>query len=251
MKRSQREGVLNFRTCLAIVGILFLGSVADAQTHPLPASQRPRLGFDDKLPQQPTEANSASSALGVVPVVFGEDNKPKILPPPKESPSPKSEKLPDPKSVAPARPNLLDLDLDQLGKIQVRSSTQANSNPNPTPTLSSSVAGATTINPTQLDSAQGSSVAKLLDRAASVSVRRTSAINLDPRVRGLNSNQTNASAGGMTQFRPRRREPLGVRVSREQSTNSAAVQAAWSLSERMEDVVSHGISEGITEDVAC
>lgn len=43
----------------------------------------------------------------------------------------------------------------------------------------------------------------LLQTAPSVSVRRTSALNMDPRVRGYRSSQVNASANGMTQLKTR------------------------------------------------
>ncbi len=180
---------------LGIMGAVCFAEGAMAQPSTDKPNSRARLGFETReMPRQ------TLLSVAIVPVVFAEDGKPSALPPPTPT-NPKLEKLPDPKADSPARPNLLDLDLDQLGKIQVRPSTAAPAVS--APAASSGVAGATTINPTQIDSAQGSTVAQLLDRAASVNVRRTSAINLDPRVRGFNSNQTNASADGMTQFRTR------------------------------------------------
>jgi len=53
------------------------------------------------------------------------------------------------------------------------------------------------------DGAGSSSVGELLEHAPGVSVRRTSAINLDARIRGFHAGQLNASAAGMTQLKTR------------------------------------------------
>jgi outer membrane receptor protein involved in Fe transport len=53
------------------------------------------------------------------------------------------------------------------------------------------------------DGGGSASVGELLEHAPGVSVRRTSAINLDARVRGFHAGQLNASADGMTQLKTR------------------------------------------------
>lgn len=66
----------------------------------------------------------------------------------------------------------------------------------------SAAAVGSTIDTTQAPVAQ-TTTGDLLQTAPSVSVRRTSALNLDPRVRGYRSSQINASANGVTQIKTR------------------------------------------------
>ncbi|MBN2577610.1 MAG: TonB-dependent receptor [Pirellulales bacterium] len=58
-----------------------------------------------------------------------------------------------------------------------------------------------TLSVEQADFSQATSTGDLLQQIPSVSGRRLSGINVDPRVRGFNSSQLNASANGMTQYK--------------------------------------------------
>ena len=89
--------------------------------------------------------------------------------------------------------DLLKLDIDQLSNVRVGSTTPATNPSAPSSLLSS---GKTDFN-------EATSTGELLKDVPSASARRTSAINLDPRVRGYNSAQLNASANGITQLKTR------------------------------------------------
>lgn len=86
--------------------------------------------------------------------------------------------------------DLLELDLEQLGQIVVREPPRA--------PVSTDNVPSTTLDLIDVEVAAPSSTGELLELARSVSVRRTSSINLDPRVRGYHSEQLNASADGVT-----------------------------------------------------
>ncbi len=89
--------------------------------------------------------------------------------------------------------NILDLDLESLSRVNVRPQTTA------TPTSTGNI-----LTPSAADmNVAPTSVGDLLEQAPSVSLRRTSALNLDPRVRGFHSGELNASADGMTQLKTR------------------------------------------------
>lgn len=75
-----------------------------------------------------------------------------------------------------------------------RSSSATQSNPS---------APGNVVNASDVSATTPTTTGELLQQASSVSVRRTSALNLDPRIRGFNSDQINASASGMTQLKTR------------------------------------------------
>ncbi len=85
---------------------------------------------------------------------------------------------------------ILELDLERLGQVPVRVQRAE-------PTATGSV-----VTPTGAG-AGPSSIGEVLESAPGVSVRRTSGINLDPRVRGFHSGQLNASANSLTQLKTR------------------------------------------------
>jgi iron complex outermembrane recepter protein len=93
--------------------------------------------------------------------------------------------------------NMAEKDIGKLSEVPVQgSSSAASATPSsgassPTDTLSSS----------QSDFSKATSTGDLLKQIPNVSGRRLSGINIDPRVRGYNSAQLNASANGMTQRR--------------------------------------------------
>jgi iron complex outermembrane recepter protein len=91
--------------------------------------------------------------------------------------------------------NAAEQDVSKLADVRVDSSAAASTAPStsssPTDTLSSS----------QADFSKATSTGDLLKQIPNVSGRRLSGINVDPRVRGYNSSQLNASANGMTQRR--------------------------------------------------
>jgi len=113
----------------------------------------------------------------------------------------------NPASVAPAPPpenapaaakadqldvllNLADEDPSKLSDIHVA----------PHGLTSADVAGPTnTLDTAQIESVKAASTGDLLKQIPTVSGRRLSGINVDPRVRGYNSSQINANANGMTQ----------------------------------------------------
>jgi outer membrane receptor protein involved in Fe transport len=114
--------------------------------------------------------------------------------PPDAPSAPTSPSSPNPPAVNPRKvDDLLNLDLDQLSKVSVRSTVQpANVN-----------APATQINTGDVDTRDATTTGELARQAPSVSTRRTSAVNLDPRVRGYHSGQLNATANGMNELKTR------------------------------------------------
>jgi iron complex outermembrane recepter protein len=88
--------------------------------------------------------------------------------------------------------NMAEKDVGKLAEVHVQStSSPSNSISSPNDTLSSK----------DTDFSKATSTGDLLKQIPSVSGRRLSGINVDPRVRGYNSSQLNASANGMTQRR--------------------------------------------------
>jgi len=88
---------------------------------------------------------------------------------------------------------LLNLDIEQLSKVPVR----AGSN------HTDLIAPSSQVNAAAADTGEATTTTELFSQAPSVSYRRTSALNLDPSVRGYHSSQLNASANGMTQLKTR------------------------------------------------
>jgi outer membrane receptor protein involved in Fe transport len=107
------------------------------------------------------------------------------------APSPKAE--PKPAANLDKTDNLLNLDIEQLGKVPVRTGSQQTNLTSPSSQLSARGG----------ERGETTTTAELLTQAPSVSARRVSAITLDPRVRGYHSNQLNGSANGITQLKAR------------------------------------------------
>jgi outer membrane receptor protein involved in Fe transport len=98
-------------------------------------------------------------------------------------------------------PSVLDLPLEQLSNVEVRPQQPAaggGSAARATPTTTGSI-----LSPAASELPTPVSIGELLEQSPSVSVRRTSSLNLDPRVRGFTSSQINANANGMTQLKTR------------------------------------------------
>jgi outer membrane receptor protein involved in Fe transport len=89
--------------------------------------------------------------------------------------------------------DLLNLDIDQLSKVQIHGGSKQTNLTAPSSRMSGSAA----------DTGEATSTADLLKEAPSVSARRVSAITFDPHVRGYNSGQLNATANGMNQLKAR------------------------------------------------
>jgi iron complex outermembrane recepter protein len=89
--------------------------------------------------------------------------------------------------------NLAEKDIGKLSDVPVQSSSSAANTP------ASSNAPTDTLSSSQTDFSKATSTGDLLKQMPSVSGRRLSGINIDPRVRGYNSAQLNANANGMTQ----------------------------------------------------
>lgn len=70
-------------------------------------------------------------------------------------------------------------------------------------TQSNPAAPSSVVNPSAAGGASAGSTGQALQAAPSVSIRRTSALNLDPRIRGYHSGQINATASGMPQIKTR------------------------------------------------
>jgi outer membrane cobalamin receptor len=87
--------------------------------------------------------------------------------------------------------DLFQLDLENLGRVEAA----------PSP---ANAAPSSTLSRDEVRDSSAASTGELLqDAAASVTARRTSALNLDPIVRGYNSQQVSAAANGMTQLKTR------------------------------------------------
>ena len=87
---------------------------------------------------------------------------------------------------------MADKDVGKLAEVHVENSSGAsNAASSPNDTLSSK----------DTDFSRATSTGDLLKQIPNVSGRRLSGINVDPRVRGYNSSELNASANGMTQRR--------------------------------------------------
>ena len=112
-------------------------------------------------------------------------------------PAPAASAGPSPPPANPANPakvdDLLNLDLDQLSKVHVSTASQATNLNAPSNQITSG----------DFDFHGAATTGELAEQAPSVSTVKLSAINLDPRVRGYNSSQLNASANGMTEVKTR------------------------------------------------
>ena len=119
----------------------------------------------------------------------------KLLP---RGPAPAGRRLSRPSGPAPP-PNktakdddLFNLDIEQLSKVPVVTPGTTNAN-----------APSGQVNAGSLDSMDATTTGEMAREAPSVSTRRTSAINLDPQVRGYRSGELNATANGMNQVKTR------------------------------------------------
>ena len=88
--------------------------------------------------------------------------------------------------------DLLNLDLDQLSKVRLEGGSHDTNLNAPSNRLDAAA-----------DLGDAASTGELLTQSPSVTARRTSAIDLDPRVRGYNSGQINATANGIPQLKTR------------------------------------------------
>ena len=96
--------------------------------------------------------------------------------------------------ATPKKPKaLFNVDLDQLGQIPVKPSAAAREQDVPSSHVTTS----------DSSNRNAATTGELLEKATSVNVRRTSAINLDALVRGYNSQQTVAVANGMNELKTR------------------------------------------------
>jgi len=102
---------------------------------------------------------------------------------------PQQKPVADPSKVE----DLLNLDIDQLSKVQLRGGSKQTNLTSPSSQMSGKAA----------DTGEATSTADLLKEAPSVSARRVSAVSFDPRVRGYNSSELNATANGMNQLKAR------------------------------------------------
>lgn len=89
---------------------------------------------------------------------------------------------------------LLHLDMEQLSKVGIGAAA---------PPTNTSSAPSNQITSANIDFSNAATIGELARHAPSVSTRRTSAVNLDPRVRGYNSGQLNANANGMNEVKTR------------------------------------------------
>jgi outer membrane receptor protein involved in Fe transport len=108
---------------------------------------------------------------------------------PSESQPQQKQSTPDFNSVT----NLLNLDIDQLAKVPVRSGASQTNLTSPSSIVNGSAA----------NTGEAASTATLMKQAPGVNARRVSAITFDPRIRGYNSSQLNATANGMNQLKAR------------------------------------------------
>ena len=137
---------------------------------------------------------------GVLPTVTGQSQAtgetPATLPvndsPPGAAPSAGPTPAPPPANST-ADDNLLNLDIDQLSKVPVSATPRATNLNAPSSQVGS---GAD-------DFSDAATTGELARQAPSVSTQKTSAINLDPRVRGYHSGELNATANGMSEMKTR------------------------------------------------
>ncbi|MCR4415094.1 MAG: TonB-dependent receptor plug domain-containing protein, partial [Thermoguttaceae bacterium] len=88
---------------------------------------------------------------------------------------------------------LLDLDLEQLSRVPIRAGANE----------TNLTAPSTNVQTGSIEGGSATTTAEALTEAPSVTTRRISAINLDPRVRGYHSSQLNATANGIPQLKTR------------------------------------------------
>lgn len=89
--------------------------------------------------------------------------------------------------------DLLDLDLESLGSVKVQKA----------PAHTAAQGTSTVLDQASDDFSGSNTTGELLDKAASVNTRRTSALNLDASVRGYNARQIGATANGVNQLKSR------------------------------------------------
>jgi outer membrane receptor protein involved in Fe transport len=126
------------------------------------------------------------------PAVIQPAGQPALPPASQATPSTEGPRQAPPPPDANKVDDLLNLDIDQLAKVRVGGAKQTNL-----------TAPSNQLNAGAADVGEVTSTGELLTQAPGVSARRISAINLDPRVRGYNSSQLNASANGMTELKTR------------------------------------------------
>lgn len=93
-----------------------------------------------------------------------------------------------PKSVD----DLLNMDLEQLGEVRVAPGKPA-----------ADAGPGNSLNAADIDFSQATTTGELAKELPGVTTRRTSAINLDPRIRGYHSSQVNSTANGMNELKTR------------------------------------------------
>ena len=89
--------------------------------------------------------------------------------------------------------DLLKMDMEQLSNVAVKGSSQPSNRTAPSNQLSAG----------EMDHNSATTTGELLKELPGISARRTSAVNLDPRVRGYHSSQLAATANGMTELKTR------------------------------------------------
>jgi iron complex outermembrane recepter protein len=116
---------------------------------------------------------------GVMPTALATDEAPPAMSPP-------------PAVNAGQVDDLLKLDIDQLSQVRVGGASQETSLSAPSNRLDATA-----------DLGEATSTGELLTQSPSVTARRTSALDLDPRVRGYHSGQLNATANGIPELKTR------------------------------------------------
>jgi iron complex outermembrane receptor protein len=138
----------------------------------------------------PPAAGQSPGSDGTATGSPAKDNPPSPAPSPSSAPSNSPSQ---PASNSGQVDDLLNLNMDQLSKVRIDPAVQ--------PANSSSPSNQ--ITPADIDFSNAATTGELARQAPSVSTRRTSAVNLDPRVRGYNSGELNASANGMSEVKTR------------------------------------------------
>ncbi len=167
-------------------------SVESENSPPPPRIVRRRVNSPQRPRSTPPAVSRASAddtdSAGFSKLNLTGAEEPEEIPALDESPTPKS----TPGSGRTPKA-LFNVDIDKLGDIPVKPSAPARNKDVPSSYVSTE----------DSSNRNAATTGELLEKAGSVNVRRTSAINLDALVRGYNSQQTIAVANGMNEMKTR------------------------------------------------
>jgi outer membrane receptor protein involved in Fe transport len=165
-----------------------------------PAKTKKATGLLSWLSNKPSPVHSSSQSSSAEPgtIRLTQATKPtdsQAQPPPAEPPPPPEPPMIEP-MIEPMVPTPPEPITPRRPTIELAGAPTA-------ATMQQGTTIASTVGQEDIATSAPQTTAELVERAPSVNVRRTSALNLDPRIRGLRHGQVNGSASGLTLYKAR------------------------------------------------